>query len=286
MNHVYFGTKKREAELVRTTINKQQLADGLGDISLKLAAMKEVVKITDSELVEPDRTKCSSCAFIQHCPTKTTGASIFMGSLTDRFRKPAVAAPVASPGIPVPPPSPATSPQTPTMGDPDPTPVIMATPTAPAAPKKTIPIVDVDSVLPPDAPKSNPALAANPVPGFSPIPAPLTSPAPVTAAPIAPAPTPEKKRGRPAGSKNASVGGASEPVMAIVEEEFEVVEISLTHGATVSARPTDPKCYEFIRADFRVKAHVRKGVDVNKVREEISKLVQEGLVAELAKYTP
>ncbi len=258
MAHVYFGTVKRESEIVLATINRQQLADGLGDIKGKLAQMKQVMKITDSEEVEPDRTKCGSCPYSIHCPTK--GASLFMSALTDRFKKPTVA----------------------------------STPVAPAI---TIPELklDLDSVLPPDAPKSDPALAALPVEGFEPIPRSLkeSPPAPPEAhneiaVPPAPAvPVAARKRGRPAKTTLTAPAALAPPSVEVLgAEDFEINEITVNVGATVKAIPNDPKCFEFVRVDVALRATVRRGADLKVVREKVADMADHALVDEIAKRMP
>lgn len=290
MLHAYFGTVKRESEIVRTTINRQQLADGLGDITSKLSAMKQVMSITDSEEVKPDRKKCGNCPFTLHCPTK--GASVFMSSLTDRFKKSAapVPAPISSPSVPNP--------------DPDPTPTVgmNLTPSSGSDTKRRAIIEDKStpdatptapssaSVLPIDAPKSNPALAADPVPGFEPIPRSLkeSPPPPAEHHNAGAVPAESKKRGRPVGAKNAEKAkidpAATESVL--TADDFVVTKVTVNVGATVKAIPNDPKCFEFLRADISLEATVQPGVDIAAVRSKLAKMAQDGLAEEIQKMLP
>lgn len=128
MGLVYFGTKKRESEIVEAQVTNAQLDDGLRDIHSTLSQMKVVASATDSEEVEPDRSKCDvgrGCPHKSHCMKGTT-----MASLLERMN-----ALRAAPAAPAPAPTPAPPP-----------PVAVAAPAAP--------------VLPPDAPASKPELAS------------------------------------------------------------------------------------------------------------------------------
>lgn len=123
MGLVYFGTKKRESEIVEAQVTNAQLDDGLRDIHSTLSQMKVVASATDSEEVEPDRSKCDvgrGCPHKSHCMKGTT-----MASLLERMN-----ALRAAPAAPAPAPTP-------------------APPPAPVA-----------AVLPPDAPTSKPELAS------------------------------------------------------------------------------------------------------------------------------
>lgn len=123
MGLVYFGTKKRESEIVEAQVTNAQLDDGLRDIHSTLSQMKVVASATDSEEVEPDRSKCDvgrGCPHKSHCMKGTT-----MASLLERMN-----ALRAAPAAPAPAPTP-------------------APPPAPVA-----------AVLPPDAPASKPELAS------------------------------------------------------------------------------------------------------------------------------
>lgn len=124
MGLVYFGTKKRESEIVEAQITNAQLDDGLRDIHSTLSQMKVVASATDSEDVEPDRSKCDvgrGCPHKSHCMKGTT-----MASLLERMN-----ALRAAPAAPAPAPTPAPPPPAP-----------------------------VAAVLPPDAPASKPELAS------------------------------------------------------------------------------------------------------------------------------
>lgn len=311
MLHVYFGTKTRESEIVQTIINREQLAEGLGDTILTLRAMKGVAKVLDVSEVKPDRKKCAEgtkyqCPYFDVCPKSTVvqGASL-MASLMDRFKK--AVAPEAPPPVVAAPPAeppkkilvindiaPAVDPVEAMKAELATLKAKQAEQNALAAERAKAQTATPNPVLPPDAPKSNPATAAVDVPGFEPIPRSLkeTPPAPpenhnhdsmptTTAAP--------KKGGRPPGSKNkaATTVLAGEVKVALESNmsegvDFEVIEVTLSHGATVKADP-DPKSYEFLRVDVSMKATVRRGVDVKEARAKLSDLCQESLVAELEK---
>lgn len=212
MAHAYFGTVKREHELVDTSINREQLSAGIDDIQKKLAVLKAAVKETDSYAVKGDKSKCGRCPYAVHCTDKQGVVSV-MSSLTDRFKKkliiddksttPDVVAPksdaqviaqatklLAAVGLK------ATPEELQAAIDRDKAAEIVLEKT-PAArmqqvlemlEKKEItseqaralldvpgkPIIQAGNIItPPDQPKSDPKLAADPVPGFSPIPAPL-----------------------------------------------------------------------------------------------------------------
>jgi CRISPR/Cas system-associated exonuclease Cas4 (RecB family) len=112
MGLVYFGTKKRESEIVEAQITNAQLDDGLRDIHSTLSQMKVVASATDSEEVEPDRSKCDvgrGCPHKSHCMKGTT-----MASLLERMNalRAAPAAPAPAP-TPAPPPAPVASPVVP-----------------------------------------------------------------------------------------------------------------------------------------------------------------------------
>ncbi len=267
MNHVYFGTVKRESETVRTTINRQQLADGIGDIRLKLTAMKLVMRATNSEDVTPDRAKCNSCPYQIHCPSK--GAFAAMSSLTDRFKKKVEGHSniVVSPEI----------------DNPSPTPIVTTKATPIPDPMITVPSrrkLVINDVLPPDAPMSNPASAAKPVEGFSSIPAPLKKvpPAPPEQHNEASVPKP---RGKPVKAKEAA------PVEVLGKKaDYEISEVTVMVGATVKAIPGDPKCFEFLKIDVTLRATVKPGSDVQAVRVKLAEECQVGLVEELERRMP
>ncbi len=238
MMHVYFGTNKRESEIVRTTINRQQLADGIGDITSKLEQMKSVMRITNSEEVKPDRSKCGNCPYVQHCPAP--GASSFMASLTSKFKA------AAQPEIKQIAPNPDTE--------------VTKTGTTAALAR--------DSVLPPDAPKSDPKLAADPVEGFSPLPAP-------------------RSQGEVAAVVAQEKTKKTKPVkVEAMAADFEVTEMTVNVGATVKAIPNDPKCFEFIRVDISLRATVRAGADLASVRGKLSDMANAGLTEEIEKRLP
>ncbi len=120
------------------------------------------------------------------------------------------------------------------------------------------------SILPADAPASDPALAALPVEGFS---------TEAEAAPTVPAPEAPSRRGRPKGSKNAAPA-KSEPV-AIPDLEFTTVTITL--GATV---PT--VAYGNQRFDVSLTAKFSGSVEA--ATEEVSKKTRELLLKEVERF--
>ncbi len=289
MSHGYFQTKgPRRAEMVTTTINRAQLSEGLDDIYKTLAAMKNVSAILDSDKVEKDLRKCNAgkkyeCPYYAQCQQPQKEKTL-MASLFNKFKSavtpavtPVVNAAPMSPPIPAPT---VTAPSARRLTIQDEAPSvetlqaqIAALQAKQAAENKAM----TASVLPPDAPKSVPALAADPVEGFSPVPAPLKVAAPA-AAPVV---EEKKKGGRPPGAKNKKTTG--EPHVETVEEDFEVTEITVSVGATVKAIPNDPKCFEFLRADVTLRAVVRKGADIDAVREKLSTQAEAGIGEDLAR---
>ncbi len=313
MFHVYFGTQKRESEIVQTIINRQQLAEGLGDTIITLRAMKDAAKVLDVSEVKPDRKKCNEgksyqCPYFAVCPSNTAvqGASL-MASLMDRFKKavtPDAATPIAT-VIPVTPPGQSvlvkedrklvikdlSTPEDPAVA------AMRAEIAALKGKQMAENVAVISGVLPPDAPKSDPKLASNPVPDFEPIPRSLKETPPAApeqhnadSMPTLPINPPAKKGGRPPGSKNkvpttvlaGEVKVALESPTMTEGLDFEVIECTLSHGATVKA-DKDPKSFEFLRVDISMKATVRRGVDVQTARKGLSDLCQEALVMELEK---
>ena len=241
MAHAYFGTVKRESELVDTSINREQLSAGMDDIKKKLAVLKAAVKEVDSYAVKGDKTKCGRCPYSQHCTDKQGVVSV-MSSLTDRFKKkltiddksttpdaPATQS-IATTGLAAPKVETQTAPVQDEIAELKAKLAAAEAKTAAAqaigaaAAEKEINRVVAQSegtkaqfqqalqnggiITPPDQPKSDPKLAADPVPGFSPIPAPLKDTPPAApemhnTAAVPPAPAePPKSRGRPPGAKN------------------------------------------------------------------------------------
>lgn len=139
------------------------------------------------------------------------------------------------------------------------------------------------SVLPPDAPKPDPALAADPVPGFS-----------VDATPTAPVTEAPKKRGRPAGAKNRpqiiDIPGpiAASPVEAptiaseiVVPEKkaapsVEYSSVTVAFGATI---PTA----QFANQRLDVTLTARFTGDVDAATAEVSAKVKALVIKELEK---
>ncbi len=282
--------------MVTTTINRAQLSEGLDDIYKTLQAMKNVSAILDSDLVEKDLRKCNAgkkyqCPFYEKCQ-KPEKENSLMASLFNKFKSavtPHVTPVVAS--APMSPPVPA-----PTVTAPSATRRPQIQDEAPSVADLQAQIAKLQaSVLPPDAPKSDPKLAADPVEGFSPIPAPQKKADATGLVTVeqkaAPVVEEKKKGGRPPGAKNKKTtaapphddGSIAEMIRPPVEADFEVVEITVTAGATVKRFPGDPKCYEFLRADVSLRAIVRKGVNLDAVREKLSVQAEAGLGEDLAR---
>lgn len=298
MAHVYFGTARRESEIVETSINRKQLSEGMEDIQKKLAVLKSAVKETDSYAVKGDKSKCGRCPYSLHCTDKQGVVSV-MSSITDRFKKkltigdkstapdappkqeaPKVEAKVeaalAAAGVKA---SPEEIQQAIKRDE------IAELEAKLAAAKADAPVQAGNIITPPDQPKSDPKLAADPVPGFSPIPEPLknTPPAPaeqhntaaVPPAPVEPAP---KGRGRPPGAKNKPKDETP------AESGFTITRVKVSLGATVKADPSDPKCFEFLRADVGLEADVVG--DLTAARRAMADQCAQALAEELDKLKP
>lgn len=163
-------------------------------------------------------------------------------------------------------------------------------------------VVEPAPVLPPDAPASQPALAAKPVEGFTPVPAPrkmnivdvpVEAPAsPPPPAPVAtPADAPAAKRGpgRPPGAKNKPKEEAREvadrqvaaAVRGFVAEvngaPLTVKTVTLTHGLTLNLGN-----YNSARVDVAMSAEVAG--DLSAAFAQLSDLVREKLSEEMEGY--
>lgn len=266
LNHVYFQTKGRPYSTLReTTINSQELADGIGTIKNTLAEMKKVVKVLDSDEVKPDKRKCHlntkiECPYAKHC---TKGATN-MASLISKF--------LTTPSISAATPTPAPSP--------------------------------VVGVLPPDAPPSRPELAADPVPGFSePVrPPPISAEAKAERVPPPPetlvgalqdrvhpasgplvSSRPVKPRGRPKVTK--AVSAAADEVERLVvtalqpapEPAVKVLELTIGHTATINMGN-----YQSAKVEVTMRASVNG--DVETARKELTLSVQSALAREVEIY--
>lgn len=217
---------------------------------MKVAAgLKNVVELP------PSPNKCYSCAHKSLCPqSESENALLKFLSIT---KKPEVAAPVAED----------------------------AKPTAPDSPKASI---AAGQVLPPDAPKSDPAKAAEPVEGFAAVPAPKTE-------------EEKKGRGRPKGSKNkmrieVDEPAASAPAVVLPEQPIQQVivpnEVSkvapklsplVTEGLeytkirVVRSVTIQPVQFNPIRFEVELEAYVN-GLDLNtaygQMSTEAQRLVQ------------
>lgn len=249
MGLVYFGTKKRESEIVEAQVTNAQLDDGLRDIHSTLSQMKVVASATDSEEVEPDRSKCDvgrGCPHKSHCMKGTT-----MASLLERMN-----ALRAAPAAPAPAPTP-------------------APPPAPVA-----------AVLPPDAPASKPELAsARPAPAPTTqkqAEAVIASVEQGIADTLAQTPAaPKRGPGRPPGSPNKpKVGTLLEAAPApTTVPTMTVTEITLSHGMTINLGK-----FNSARVDVTLKASLSGGMDEKAAREQLHAKVIEALDKEAEEY--
>lgn len=174
---------------ISVELSRQELDDNYGHVIIpRVERMKQVVQATNAIDVQPNRDACRRCPHSSYCPPDKENPimGIFAG-----MKKPQ---PAPAEGI---------------------KPVV----------KDGVPTIPFTAILPPDAPKSDPALAAKPVEGFTAVPPPRKhaivdvpptekptapeTPAAKAEAP-APAPTPpppgieapKRGRGRPPGAKN------------------------------------------------------------------------------------
>jgi len=321
MAHVYFGTAKRESEIVETSINREQLSAGMEDIQKKLAVLKSAVKEVDSYAVKGDKSKCGRCPYAVHCTDKQGVVSV-MSSITDRFKKKLTIEDKSTPdapkdavveaqakallaavGVQV------SSADIQQAIERDEIAELKAKLAAMEAKKPAVinvleekakaesaPVQAGNIITPPDQPKSDPKLAADPVPGFSPIPAPLKDTPPAApeqhnTAAVPPAPAEEKKgKGRPPGSKNkpkgidieTTIGGPGGSTPGL--DALRVTRVKVSLGATVKFNPEDPKCFEFVRADVGMERDVVGGdEEVKAARQKLAEDCAGALVEELEK---
>jgi hypothetical protein len=193
--HVYFQTSKgKRAELVETVVTKKHLDEHYANVIVPLVQkMKLVSEVQEAASVKPNLEACRMCPHAAVCPQDKKENAVV--SFFNRFKQVTTQAPIT----------------------PSPTEMLKA--------------MEPQPILPPDAPKSDPATAAVPVEGFSPIPPPKTEPvaeerkyAEVQRAPtgeveavkdVQPQPI-KRKPGRPPGAKN-------KPKMQFVDVPSDVV---------------------------------------------------------------
>lgn len=144
MAHGYFQTgkgKSTRTELVETTILKSELDDYYENVIVPtVERMKRTSEVVDPKFVPPNLKACRMCPHASYCTQDKEENPVmsFFKKLHGAQQTPAA-----------PPPAP----------QPEPVRVVEGPLEKPA-------------VLPPDAPKSDPAIAAEPVEGFSPVPPP------------------------------------------------------------------------------------------------------------------
>jgi hypothetical protein len=168
------------------------------------------------------------------------------------------------------------------------------------------PFVPFTAILPPDAPKSDPALAAKPVEGFQAVPppkehrmkfqdvpadppptAPAVTPPPPAAPPPAPtaAPEPEKRgRGRPPGAKNKAKGEPpaqkAEPAESPVQAEKGAItfeSVTVNYGLTLNLGN-----FNSARIDCAMTAKFQGSPDV--AFAAVLEKVQANVAAEINKF--
>ncbi len=256
----YFQTKGTPcAEKVSVQVSETKYENNLESIIATIERMVTVGKETDPAKVTPDESKCFLGFGCPHRAICPRSGAVSMGSLFASFG--------VTPAAP-----------------------------APAAPSAAV-VEGHAAVLPPDAPASDPALAALP-PGSK------KAAAPTTVTPTLPAPTPAPepaKRGRPLGSKNRSpqppldirppdAAEAPEPKVEVKEVKppargeavapFKVTHISLRHGARVSLGKNS---FSSVECELEMTAEVFG--DPTAAREALSAFVKAGMAKELEVYT-
>ena len=242
LEHVYVQTKgKPIAERVRAKITKGMLDVGVDRIINLVEEMKVAAGEPDVTKLKPDLTKCNRCPHVAYCPKENKT----MASLLNRFKN-VDATPVSD-----------------TMPD--------VKPTAP----------ENFSVLPPDAPKSDPALAAKPVPGFeAPALGKLTAASEMPGSVLV-SPEPKRSRGRPPGAKNKAVFSEVPPTLSGTQAPttspkvtVEYNQVTIAWGCTV---PTE----QFANQRLDVTLSAKFTGDVDEAIADVSKRVRKALVAQL-----
>lgn len=271
VEHVYVQTKSKPlVERVKAKIDRGSLDVALDGIIVLLEEMKVAAAETDVTKLKADRTKCRQCPYNNICPKEENKT---MASLLSRLTSSA-------------------------------TPEVKAAVEATIAPDSVTEALM--SVLPPDAPAPNPALAADPVPGF-PLYDPTTQVVPalealnrLEAAKFAatesttttPAPEAPKKRGRPPG-KRMQIIDVPSPVAASPVEVVEVKksseepkpkmdveysQVTVAFGATI---PTA----QFANQRLDVTLTARFTGDVDAATAEVSAKVKALVIKELEKIS-
>lgn len=285
--HGQYQTKGRiQFRETKIEIEKSRLDDHYGTVILPLVeTIKEVVKATDPKDVAANRNACRMCPHKGYCPADKENPTMnfFKRYQTEN-----------------------TVPQTATVTT---VPVSQVQASAATPMPKAEP-----AVLPPDAPASNPALAAKPIDGFSPVPAPRRMQivdVPPASPPPAPTPVIEQdapvaapvKRGpgRPPGSKNKPkhevvVAPAPSPAPAptdnlamankafeavrsetpVVSEKFAFETVTVNYGATINTGN-----YNSVRFDVTMSA--RFSGDPEAAYQRVLQAVMEKVGAEVEK---
>jgi hypothetical protein len=278
LSHVYFQTRgRRAAEKITCTVDRETVTLAWRSVETIVGAMVEVARETESSKVEPNWNACTmgkGCPYSTHCPR-----SDLLSSLLDRFK------------------TPADSTQKPVTQEVKAEPaksVIQGHNLQVGMKTSTGATITKDlgaghyEVLPPDAPKSDPALAADPVEGFSPVPPPNK---PEVLAQPAPEP---KKRGRPRKMPEIVDESTPAPPTPAVEQPREcaktcdpaekVASVSLyrmtiRHGGTFNLGN-----YQSGRVEVELEAGVSG--DAESARAILSALVKQAFEEEAKAFLP
>lgn len=267
LSHTYGSFKNEDAEKVSTVIEPVKVVEAWkGHVEPFVEQMMKAAAVTDPAQLPPpaDLSKCQRCPYLEQCPSRSEDPLAFLVpeatavpqgvtvSLFDKF--PSSSSPASSSG------SQSTQP-TPTVNPPAPQTTTTTTAGHP-------------SILPPDAPPSNPAKAADPVPDAPPAvvaanpavyaapaaPAAGTASAVVSDAPVVQEPTPAqgKKRGRPSkaelearkATEAAGQGGGTLPTTPAAKMQF--VQEHIQGKGAVAAEEEHPREMLFLncRPDY------------------------------------
>lgn len=302
LSHVYFQTRgTTRAERISTQVTHEALDSHTQNVIVPvIRRMKQVARVEDVSQTNADTSKCRMCAFNTRCPKES-----ILPSLRERLAafKPTAAEVAATP-------APAT-----TVISVDPQPYCEAStiingeivkcadrPGHTGGHDYLRAVGRAPAVVPPDAPKSDPALAADPVEGFSPMPPPKAqTKVPVTEFKkelgienkmvevergVDGQVVSMKKRGRPKKMKFEDVPADAPAVAAPIEVDkrgapapvfYTVKKVTLSHGLTLNMGN-----FNSARVDVSMEAEV--GEDVSTVLDALSMQIRARLNQELEPY--
>lgn len=276
----YFGTKKREHDLVSVSVPRKENDDCLLRIEETVTKMVSVAAETDLERVAPNEAVCNigfGCPHRAYCPRS---GSFNMASLLDSFFK--TAAPAA--------PEPAGQPEPEIKPDPDPVPVVRA-----------------EGVLSPDAAPRDEKVRKTLIVEDPPAPAQVGPPAEA----LADLAETKKGPGRPKGSKNKpkdfkAPEGPPAPAETVAAPDTAAVSVPSTDQVPAGSNPAETApapsgtsiqiktmsirhAAKFGMPDFSsINVEVEMGAavvgDASKAREELSMFVKAAMIKEMELY--